>query len=120
MAWTYSSRDDQEYNKLFGDPTKSSKTMRHYKQFLLDSAVERKANWSSGYYDPMNHGLGEASNSRIEEHVKGKYYKVSTQHMHDEGRSTYWLGESKIDAINHRVKELSKGMRHGSSGKGGG
>ena len=47
MSWTYSSRDDQEYNKLFGDPTKSSKTMRHYKQFLLDSAVERKANWSS-------------------------------------------------------------------------
>ena len=40
MAWTYSSRDDQEYDKLFGDPTKSSKTMRHYKQFLLDSAVE--------------------------------------------------------------------------------
>lgn len=120
MSWTYSSSEDQEYNNLYGDPTKNSKSMRHYKQYLLDSAVERKANWSGGFYDPMNHGLGEVRDSKIEAHVKGKYYKVSAQHMMAKGRSTYWLGENKIDYINHRVKELSKGMKHGSSGKGGG
>lgn len=120
MAWTYSTREDREYNQMFGDPTKSSKRMRHYKQYLLDSAVERKANYSSGVYDPTNHGLGEARQSRIEGHVKGKYYKVSTQHMRAADRTTYYLGEKKIDYINHRVSTLSKGMRHGSSGKGGG
>ena len=76
--------------------------------------------YSGGYYDPNKiRQYGDPYNTKITGHKPGKYYKLTSEHIGIEGGKADWyVGEKKIDSINHRVKELSKELKaKSSSGK---